>query len=69
VYCAIVNTFRTVQVNVCEQELSSVAKQDKDWLLCAEESPWNTDPLIEIAASVCRKVKQILIKTNLRDTP
>jgi len=60
---------RTEQVNVCEQELSSFAKRDQDWLLSAEESPWNTDPLIEIAASVFREMKQILIKTNLHDTP
>ena len=49
-FCAIANTFRTEQANVCEQEFSSVAKKDQDWLLSAEESPWNTDPLIEIAA-------------------
>jgi hypothetical protein len=69
VFCAILNAFRTDQVNVCEQEVSLVAKNGQDWLFCAEESPCKTDPFIEIAARVRRKVKRILIKATLRDTP
>ena len=49
-FFAIANAFRREQANVCEQELSSVAIKDQDWLLSAEDSPWDTDPLIEIAA-------------------